>query len=149
MSENENADTATAVEDERAPALEGEIGLEFHDAVLTEIKAMENPWSMLTEDDQFDIVLRIDRRKEALLKAIVPTLLNHEFTTVRAQLGDIAIKPKEIAAKVTFAKDSPDRHDIFDHSGGQVLIALIDSRSFDAPPAADQEELPFDPDESG
>ena len=132
-------------EDNRIPVLETEIGALFHDTVMTEIKAMEVPWSMMADSEQIRIVERVDRRKTAMLQEVVPVLAGHEFTTVRATLGDIAIKPKEIAAKVSFDKASPDRHDLFDHSGGQVLISLLDPRSFDAVPDSDQDELPFGP----
>ena len=116
---------------ERTRVTEATVKAEIQDAILMEVRALEKPWQMLGEAGQQEVIGRMDKRVSDILNQVVPILVNHEFPVVRATLGDVTVKDKEIAAKLRISKNAPDRFDVFDHVGMDVELSIIDRRAFE------------------
>ena len=115
----DNANDVTAALHERAGlTLWGDL----IEASLTEVKALERPWPMMTADQQSDVLERITKRVKAAGLAVIRDLASRGNHSIVCELDSITVK-KDAKATLVVPKSGLDQ-DLLDAVGGPVYLVV-------------------------
>ncbi|PQO23378.1 hypothetical protein C2I36_08000 [Rhodobacteraceae bacterium WD3A24] len=118
---------------------------DVRDAVLTRVRDLKRPWSMLTEEEQRDLANGFELMANDLVRNAVRMLNDHEWPFTVVKLGDVKIAggDKGIEAKITASNIEHNRTVLGDHVGDYCTIMMVDSEAF----MGEREAPPIDPDQ--
>ncbi len=119
---------------------------ELRDALLTEIKALGNPWPMMPQQEQDEVIERIDGQVKDVIERAADTLAAHEFPIIAGQLDTITIKDG-IKAVIKVPMHEKQRYELVDAVGSKIRLVVVDTEQFigggEITSDSDQHELPL------
>lgn len=157
MSEQQQNDAAIDAADDRvieeaaaaAGAVEVAEATLLGDMIQTcvdELKASKDVWQKLSERDQQDALFRLRCRCESAVRKAITILASADRPTIFATLEQVTVKDG-IKAVLKLDKHDPQRHELTDATGRQVLIVVQAAEQHlggEGPkPDADQKGLPL------
>lgn len=119
---------------------------DLRDALLTRVQQMKRPWSMLTEDEQRDLVEGLGMMSRELVRQTVRLFDEWEWPHTVVRLGEIKIvggDKARIEGKVTAANIEHNRNVLGDHVNDFVMLVCVDSEAF----MGERAEPQIDPDQ--
>lgn len=123
---------------------------DLRDMIIGHFRAMEDPWSKLSEKQQQDKIYAATNAAEHAIRTVVNLVAQRGFTHVHAQLGKITID-KGIKMEVTAVSTSGNIQRLADHGKGTVLLVFADVEQYfgarsEAKPDPDEPGLPLEDD---
>jgi len=103
---------------------------DLRDALLTELKEAGDPWQMMSQSRQDEIIERIDKRVGDRIREAAGLMVTHSFPAVEGTIDGITVKDDtKIVVKIGVM--TPDCHDMIDAGrGASVRLVLADARAF-------------------
>lgn len=112
-------------------------------AILDEVKALDMPWHLQSQNDQQDIIERVDNRVRALVARCVEIIASNARPTITATLESVTVKDG-IKAQLTMSRAAVQRHDLIDAQGSQVMLVIVtDDYSGGERPRAQPDQRPL------
>lgn len=121
---------------------------DLRDALLTRVRDMKRPWSMLTQAEQNDLANGLDMMASDLVRKTVRLLTAWEWPRAVVHLAEIKIvggDKTRIDCKVTAANVAENRDVLGEAVNSTVLMLMVDSAAF----LGEREPPRTDPDEPG
>jgi len=91
--------------------------------IVDELRHSERHWSELSEDDQRQVIYRIESRVRANVKQAVEIIASADRPTIVATVEQVTVKDG-IKAVLTLPKSDGQRHELFDAAGRSVLLIV-------------------------
>ena len=110
--------------------VEESIYADLRDALLTEAQAMPEVWQKMSQQQQDELIERVDKRVLTKVQEATTLLVTHDFPAVAGTIESVTVKNK---TKVVIVLNdmTPDCHDLIDAgAGASVRIVLADSAAF-------------------
>ncbi|AOJ88306.1 cell division protein FtsK [Burkholderia sp. MSMB0856] len=101
----------------------GTIGRDLLSAVALEMKMLPDVWVKLSEKKQNDVIDRLRKRVDNLVKMAVHLIASDGRIVVQGDLDQITIKDG-VKAVVKFGGTAPNLHELYDASGKSVLVVV-------------------------
>ncbi|WP_175689665.1 DNA translocase FtsK [Burkholderia anthina] len=101
----------------------GTIGRDLLAAVALEMKMLPDVWVKLSEKKQNDVIDRLRKRVDNLVKMAVHLIASDGRIVVQGDLDQITIKDG-VKAVVKFGGAAPNLHELYDASGKAVLVVV-------------------------
>lgn len=129
-----------------AETLSGDI----RDMLLTHIRAMETPWSKLSEDKQREKIYAATEAAKSMVRGAVKLVTAHEFPHIVVETGKWTVKDG-VKLEVNALQTVGNIAALAEHGTKGAVLILVDSSVFfgeraPAKPDKDQPDLPIDPD---
>jgi hypothetical protein len=119
---------------------------DLRDAMLMRIRDIKRPWSMLTEEEQYDMANGLELAAKELVRGAVRLLTAWEWPRVVVKMDDVKIfggDKSRIEAKIV-AHNIADYRDVLgEHAGQTVMLLAVDSETF----LGQRAPVPIDPDQ--
>ena len=112
------------------PLAAEELFADWRDTLLDEVKAMPEVWQKLGQQQQDELIERVDLRGKGSVKRAARAFAAHSFAVVAGELEGIHIKKGKARATVAIASVTEGVLDLADMTDEQVLIVLVDERQF-------------------
>ena len=109
--------------------VEEHMGQQLLEAMLDELKALQDPWDKTPEERQDEALRRLESRIKHLVRESVNTIAAGEWPIIRAQLESVTVKDG-VKAVLKAHKDGQITHDLVDAEGSNVLIVITDSEQY-------------------
>lgn len=141
-SEASKAAQAAALDD-----LASKLNATVRDALLTHVRAMETPWSKLSESKQRDTISAIEKTARDVIRQTVEVVSQRGFDHIGIRLKDLQIKDGGIKGKYEASMTGDNVQLLADHENMAATIVLVDAAGFmhgewaEADP--DQPEIPL------
>jgi len=106
---------------------------DLRDAMLMRIRAINMPWSMMTQEKQSDLANGLDLAARDLVRGAVRLLTDFDFPRAVVTLGDVKIiggDKARIEGKITAPNIFDYRELLGEHVGDTVMILMVDSEAF-------------------
>lgn len=137
MSKTETAELA-------AETLSGDL----RDVMLTHIRAMETPWSKLSEQQQSLKILAITNATETIVRRAVAIIAARDNEPVFARIAKFTVKD-EIKAELVASSSVANIEKVAENIGQPAIVIFANPDSFmgargDAKADPDQSAIPFD-----
>lgn len=119
---------------------------DLRDAVLDRLRAMPKPWTVMSEQEQREMIEGVERVSRHLVTQAVQLIASNGHPHMQAVLERMVAKDGlQITLKAS--RHDPLRHDVFDALGGPAMIVLASSEQYlgergPAKPDPDQPPLP-------
>ncbi len=112
---------------------------------LDELKAADDVWHKISQDDQDGVIERIEKRVRNAVTQTIRLLSSHGFARVPAKLDSLTVKDG-IKAVASVSMTDPSRHELIDATGSIVTLVIADLSQFTESPHGhkaepDQSEL--------
>lgn len=129
---------------------------DLRNSLLTHVRAMETPWSKMSERDQGDKIDAIERMAEDVVRRAVGIIATRGFEVIHVKIADYTVKGGAIKGKFEAIVSEVNVVSLADHQSKTALIVLADVEDFfgesaAAKPDPDEPELPVgepaDPDD--
>lgn len=116
-------------------------------ALVDEIRILQDPWQKTSEAKQAEVIDRLTRRVESVVKRAVHIIASDDRPTIRADLEQVTLK-EGIKAVLTIRSDEPARHELYDATGQSVLVVIMNAEQYQGgkdqvKPDKDQPEIPL------
>ncbi len=108
---------------------------------LDELKAAQDIWQRLSQNEQDEVIERLQKRCADAAKQTVNLILSAGFARLTGTLESVAVKDG-IKAVLTFSATDPERHSLTDATGGKVTVVLTDTNGFVTPAHDHKAEAP-------
>lgn len=105
------------------------IGSDLLGALLDEIKILQQPWQMMPQHRQNEVIDRLRERVKDNVQRAVEIISADTRVTVTATLQEVKFKGG-IEAKLVLSKANQHRLDLADNVGEQVLVVIMPSEQF-------------------
>lgn len=120
---------------------------DLRDAVLARLKAMPKPWTVMSEQEQWDMITGVERACEHLIRTAVDLIAANGHAVIRGTLEQAVVKDG-IKAVLKLSQHDAQRHELTDAVGGAVLLVVANYNAFmgargPAKPDPDQPVLPM------
>lgn len=128
---------------------------DIRDALLTHVRAMEDPWSKLPEARQQDKIDAIAKMADDLVRRAVGMVAASGFDTLHIIIKDFAVKGGAVKGKFETSAISGNLIALADHENTRAVIVLADPGEYmgetaPARPDPEEPELPIgEPDGPG
>lgn len=119
---------------------------DIRDAILDRLKAMPKPWTVMSENEQRDMIYGVESAAENLIRKASLLIAANGYPTIQGQVESSTIKD-DIKTVVRVSKSHQDRLSLLDASGHSCLIVIADVAQFmgeRAPATPDPEEPELD-----
>jgi hypothetical protein len=128
----------------QAETLTGDI----RDMILTHIRAMETPWSKLSEKQQREKIEAATKAADNAVRGAVRIVADKGFPHLIVSTGKWTVKDG-IKLEVIAAGTVENVTHLAEHDGGSAVLVLCDVKAFfgqreEAKPAPDQPDLPIE-----
>lgn len=97
--------------------------------VIDEMKAAPDVWQKLSEFAQDDVIHRVQKRCTKVIADVVNIVASEHRPTVAATVDSVTMKDG-IKVVLKLPKTDPQRHELFDAQGREVLIVVAGARDF-------------------
>ncbi|KUZ98123.1 cell division protein FtsK [Burkholderia ubonensis] len=101
----------------------GTIGRDLLSAVVQEVRLLPDVWVKLSEKKQNDVIDRLRKRVDNLVKMAVHLIASDGRIVVQGDLDQITIKDG-VKAVVKFSGAAPNLHELYEASGKTVLVVV-------------------------
>jgi len=134
-------DASANTEELQIETLSGDV----RDALLMTIRDMKRPWSMLVEQEQRELVARMEMASSNLVRQAVRLLTDYEFPHAVVKLHEIKITggDKGIEAKISAGNVELNRTVLGENVGAMCMLLMVDSDTF----FGEREPAHVDPDQ--
>jgi len=115
---------------------------DLRDVMLTHIRAMENPWSKLSERDQEDKIWAITNACETIVRRAVSMIAADGREVINVEVPKFTVKDKivmEVVASVT----TPSIEHLADNRGRAALLMFVSAADY----VGEKTEAKADPDQ--
>lgn len=109
---------------------------------LDELKAAVDVWHLVPEQEQDEVINRIERRVHDAVVQTIRLISGHGFTRIPASIESITIKDG-IKLAATVSRTDAARHDLIDAQGSIITLVIADLSEFTDSPhshAADPDQ---------
>lgn len=129
-----------------AKTLSGDI----RDAILTHIRSMKVPWSLLNEQEQGDKIDAATRAGEDLVRVCLQTIAKNKLPSLQVNVGAYKVD-KTLEVKLTISPTVSNITMLAEHGTGGAMLILAEASDYfgeraPAKPQRDQPKLPLNPD---
>lgn len=129
MSKNKNKatepDSGNSAEELAAATLTGDV----RDTVLGWIRNMQKPWQKMSESEQQAVVSSVTANANHLVREAVKIVAGEGRKAMIGTLESVTIKDG-IKATLKLSKTAPERHDLIDCQGAQVMLVVAEVEPF-------------------
>lgn len=102
---------------------------DIRDFLLDRVKQLGKPWAAMTEDEQGDQILAAKTAAERLVKTACEIIAAGGKKSMIGKLIKVQVKDK-IQTQIDFAKETEQRHELFDAAGLTVSVVLADAAPY-------------------
>lgn len=117
---------------------------DLRDVMLTHVRAMENPWSKLSEKDQQEKIDVIEKACADVVRRAVKTIAGRGFDKLEVTLTDFSVKGGEIKGKFKRQVSENAVIQLADHENEIAMIVLASAADF----IGEKEAAKADPDQT-
>lgn len=118
---------------------------DLRNTLLTHVRAMETPWSKLSESAQRDKIYAIERVAEDCVRQAVAIIARRGFDIIPVKIADFQVKGGTVKGKFEAIVTEANVVALSDHQAQSAIIVLTDAADF----IGEKEEAKADPDEPG
>lgn len=120
---------------------------DIRDVILDRLKAMPKPWTVMSENEQRDLIYGVESAAENLIRQAALLIAANGYPTIAGQVEQSTLKD-DIKTVVRVSRSHPDRQALLDAAGHSCLIVIADVAQFmgeraPAEPDKDQADLPL------
>ena len=108
--------------------------------VISEIKAAGTPWQMMAQQQQDELIERVDKGVSASIERAVNTLVAHQFPVISGTLESVTVKD-EIKAILKIDRHHPGGHEVMDSVGSRVRLVVVDTERFETKKGEETSDL--------
>lgn len=105
------------------------LGKDLLEALLQEVRLVPQSWAQLGPIEQENLIDRLRRRVQLLLRDAVSIMFAGETPAVRARLSGLKFG-KEIQCVLSIARDATGRHELLDAVGMPVVLIMADPNEY-------------------
>lgn len=121
---------------------------DVRDVLLTHIRSIKVPWSMLSEEEQIDKIMAITECGKDVVRRVCHTIIKGGFPSVDVLIGPIKID-KDIEVKIHASPIALNVELLAAHVKQNAVLILAESADYfgeraPAKPDKDQPDLPFE-----
>ena len=113
-----------------SPLMAEEMHATLRDMVISEIKAASAPWQMMAQQQQDELIARVDKGASALIQRAVNTLVANQFPVICGTLESVTVKD-EMKAVLKINRHDPGAHEVIDSVGSRVRLVVVDTEQFE------------------
>jgi hypothetical protein len=127
---------------------------DVRDALLMQVRSMEDPWSKLSEDQQSDRIEAVNNAASNAIRRILHAVAAKGFEKLSVVVKDFNVKGGVIKGKFEAIVSEHHVVTLSEHQDSSALILMVDPGAFmndqnPAQPDPQQPVLPLDEDEDG
>lgn len=115
---------------------------DIRDAILDRLKAMPKPWTVMSENEQRDLIYGVENAAQNLIRQAALLMAANGYPTINGQVESSTIKD-DIKTVVRVSKTHGDRLALLDAAGHPCIIVIADIAQFlgeRAPAEPDKDE---------
>jgi hypothetical protein len=118
---------------------------DIRDVILDRLKAMPKPWTVMSENEQRDLIYGVESAAENLIRRAALLIAANGYPIIEGRVEQSALKD-DIKTVVRVSKHHPDRLSLLDAAGHSCIIVIADVAQFmgeraPAEPDPEQPEL--------
>lgn len=102
---------------------------DIRDVMLDRLKAMPKPWTVMSENEQRDLIWGVSSAAENLIRQAALLIAANGYPTIQGQVEQSTIKD-DIKTIVRVAKSHPDRLSLMDAAGHSCILVIADVAQF-------------------
>lgn len=102
---------------------------DLRDAILDRLKAMPKPWTVMSENEQRDLIIGVEMATRHLINSAVTLIAANGHPTIKATLASATVKDG-IKAVLQMSMHDPMRHELMDAVGKPVVVVVAEVAQF-------------------
>lgn len=106
-----------------------QMGKQLLQAMLDELKALQDPWAKTSQMEQDFALRRLEYRIGALVNQVIRTIAAREHTVLAARVESVMFKDG-VKAVVSPMSGTSAVHDLADHVGADVILVITDAAEY-------------------
>lgn len=108
-----------------AETLSGDV----RDALLTHVRAINVPWSMLAEDEQASVIAAISKTAEHTVRTTANLMAQRGFPHLTVDLGKWTVKDG-VKLEVSASSSVQNINHLAEHGTGSAVLVLVEAAEF-------------------